>query len=600
MPPSLSGASNAVFIDNCQSLQNLTVRLQVLETLVTSGNTGFSLQLNSYPQPGSTSQGQALSWFQYVLYAGGAVNNQLAWEIQYWAIPAPGAWPPGYTPNPNTTPWLPALPNDFSVQPFGPAIPSNQILAGSVLQIQLTTAPQGSAVTGATFSFTDPQGNTATAPFTFPNGAVFPIYGFQVDVVGPGGGAACVFTSGTGILTYSVAPGTLAVQGVNSCGGLQPGTTETSNAIYGDPTPSSGSSVLQTLNVPAADPAIPTIGGSWVLVQGSGFLVTGTISSVYIQYLYSGHNFYRMLSKGFEWYIQSDTDLWALIPPLDDASFLPLPPPSSPLAPAPVTTTIQTAFVQLYRSATPPAPPDVRFKIIYEYLPRVEEVAVDPVLWTGQSSAGSATLTVVTPPALDVPVTLSAAPANEISFTPGIALVPAGGKEPPVAAFVINTPPMAAQGPVSIQACVAGTPLSYSPCASRTVQVSSADIALLVISSTALGSPTGAPGGALDSGAPITFGIYLRHPTPGSGPAGAVTLDVGWASGAGRYTIQQTPVFGSSTSSATFILTPFVTSGYHATLSVSVTYDGPGVSNTITLPIGKPLPVPPLPPGGRI
>jgi len=46
----LSSSKNAVLFDNCQSLQNLTVTFHVTQDLVTSGNNGFSLQLNSYPQ----------------------------------------------------------------------------------------------------------------------------------------------------------------------------------------------------------------------------------------------------------------------------------------------------------------------------------------------------------------------------------------------------------------------------------------------------------------------------------------------------------------------------------------------------------------------
>jgi hypothetical protein len=252
----LSSSNNAILVDSCQNLQNLTVTLNVTEDMVTVGNTGFSVQLNSYPQPGSTSQNQSINWFQYIIYVGGPLNNQLGWEIQYWAVGAtsyaPGQlWPPGYTPNPpNTTPWLPVLSKDFQVQSFGPA-PSNQILAGSVMQIQLTTDTSGN-VTSAAFSVTDPSGNVSSTSFTFPTGATYPIYGFQLDIVGPGGLAPCTFTSGAGTLTYSVSPGTLALQDASTaCGGPQPGTGETSNVVYGDVTPAAGSTVSQSMYVTA-------------------------------------------------------------------------------------------------------------------------------------------------------------------------------------------------------------------------------------------------------------------------------------------------------------------------------------------------------------
>jgi hypothetical protein len=267
--PFLSSSNNAVLIDNCQNLQNLTVRFQVTQDLITLGNTGFSLQLNSYPQPGSLSQGSTLNWFQYIIYI---VQNQALWQIQYWAIGAQPYsktqwWPPGYAPSPpytanygtnpptyNTSPWLPVFPNDFNWTSFGSA-PSNQVPAGSVMEIQLTTDSNGN-VTTATFSVTDPSGNINSAKFPIsiypsPNSTLYPIYGFQVDLVGPGGGLPCTFTSGAGILTYSVSPGVLSVQsGGATCGGSQPGTGESSNAVYGAVAPSTGSTVSQTLNVP--------------------------------------------------------------------------------------------------------------------------------------------------------------------------------------------------------------------------------------------------------------------------------------------------------------------------------------------------------------
>jgi hypothetical protein len=251
----LSSNNNAILVDNCQSLQNLTVTLTVTEDMITEGNTGFSLQLNCYPQTTSVSQGQTLNWFQYVIYVGFPGANALGWEIQYWSIGAQSyaknqPWPPGYTPNPpNTTPWLPVLPNDYFVQSFGSSAPGNQILANSVMQIQLKTDSSGN-VTSATFNVTDPSGNLSTTTFPFPAGAIYPIYGFQVDIVGPGGGTPCTFTSGAGTLAYSVSSGKLALQGASTgCGGPQPGTAESSNVVYGDVTPASGANLSQSMDV---------------------------------------------------------------------------------------------------------------------------------------------------------------------------------------------------------------------------------------------------------------------------------------------------------------------------------------------------------------
>ena len=266
----LAGASNAVLINSCQNLSNLTVQLQVTEDLITLEDTGFSLQLNCYPQigaitpnstQGTTFPGEVvgqLEWFQYVLIV---TNNSANFEIQYWAHAksyqdaGPGGnppeirWPPGYTPNPpDTSPWLPVFPGTAITGGIG-SVSSNRIPAGSVITINLSTDSSGN-VTGVTFSITDPGGNVqsgSTQPWpnyagqTEPaNYGLFPIYGFQVDLVSAPG-LPVMFTSGAGTLTYSVSSGALSVQTVNTCGGPQPGTAENSNIVYQTVSPTSGS-----------------------------------------------------------------------------------------------------------------------------------------------------------------------------------------------------------------------------------------------------------------------------------------------------------------------------------------------------------------------
>jgi len=222
----LSSSKNAVLFDNCQSLQNLTVTFHVTQDLVTSGNNGFSLQLNSYPQtkPQTTYKDKPLDWFQYVI---AVESNSVQWGIQYWSE-AKGF---GFSPAPNYV-------------SFGSAS-SNQVKAGSVMKIALHTDANGN-VTSATFSMTDPAGKVSSYTFTFASDCLCAIYGFQVDLVGPPSGThACTFTSGVGVLTYSVSSGTLAVQTTNSCGGHKLGTAEKSNVTYGDILPASGQQVFQ-------------------------------------------------------------------------------------------------------------------------------------------------------------------------------------------------------------------------------------------------------------------------------------------------------------------------------------------------------------------
>jgi hypothetical protein len=211
----LGSGNNAVLVNNCKSLQNLTVTFWVTEDLVTSGNNGFSLQLNCYPQtnPQATHEGTPLNWIQYVI---AVVNNSLEWGIQYWSQPKGF----GYSPSPNYV-------------SFGSA-PSNQVPAGSVMRIALVTDSSDN-VTHVTFSVTDPKGKVSSHTFALPSNALCAIYGFQVDLVGPPTGThSCNFTSGAGTLTYAVGPsGTLAVQTTNTCSSGQPSTSETSNSKYG-------------------------------------------------------------------------------------------------------------------------------------------------------------------------------------------------------------------------------------------------------------------------------------------------------------------------------------------------------------------------------
>ena len=242
----LSGNNNVVLESSCNNLQGLTVTFNVTEDLVTVGNTGFGLQLNCFPQAGQVFQNQTLNWFQYAFVID---SNNVGWLVEYWntnAFGGPG-WPAGYTPNPpNTTPALPVIPNDTGFTNLT-SVSNNTILAGSILQVQLTTDASGN-VTKATFNYTDSGGTLSTASFTFASNAAFPIYGVQAVLVGPIGGAPTSFSSGAGTLTYTLSSGSLEVE-TTSCGGYpEPGTAENSNSIYGAVTPATGTTVTQAVD----------------------------------------------------------------------------------------------------------------------------------------------------------------------------------------------------------------------------------------------------------------------------------------------------------------------------------------------------------------
>jgi hypothetical protein len=243
----LSGNNNVVLVSQCKNLLGLTLTFKVTEDMVTVGNAGFGLQLNCFPQPGLVAQGQTLNWFQYGLVIQ---SGEVGWFVEYWDTnnPLSATFPTGYTPNPpNTRPALPVIPSDLGYTTFATAS-SSQILAGSILQIQLVTDTNGN-VTQANFNYTDPSGTLKPASFSLPSNGLFPIYGFQPVVVGPFNAAPTSFTSGGGTLTYSVTSGSLGVE-TTSCGGYsEPGTAEQSSSIYGAVTPATGSTVSQTVSV---------------------------------------------------------------------------------------------------------------------------------------------------------------------------------------------------------------------------------------------------------------------------------------------------------------------------------------------------------------
>ena len=75
-----NSSNNAILVNSCDNLQNLTVSLEVTEDLITVGNVGFSLQLNCFPQTTPKINGYSLQWIQYVIDVN---SNSVYWGIQY-------------------------------------------------------------------------------------------------------------------------------------------------------------------------------------------------------------------------------------------------------------------------------------------------------------------------------------------------------------------------------------------------------------------------------------------------------------------------------------------------------------------------------------
>jgi len=244
--------NNAVLIDNCNNLPNLSVLLEVTEDLATTNDGGWSLQLNCYAPPGQYCQTSQVNVFQYIVIVQG---GSLAYYIQYWAY-GTSTWPSGYNPQPGTTPWLPCWAHDYGNAPtFATGISGDTLPRESKLQIALATNSDG-GVTTATFTYTDPDGNNQTGVWKAP--AVHPICAFELNFVGPPGGAA-TFTQGLtnsrGIIYYSISSGQLSVQSGgpgSACGEPGAGTGETSNMSYSDINGAPAGTVTQTLQQPVA------------------------------------------------------------------------------------------------------------------------------------------------------------------------------------------------------------------------------------------------------------------------------------------------------------------------------------------------------------
>jgi hypothetical protein len=242
--------NNAILIDNCNNLENLSVLLEITEDVPTTDGSGWSFQLNCYPPPGQYCQTSQVNWMQYVVYVQ---NGNLTYEVQYWSYGS-STWPPGYTPQPNTTPWLPCWANDYFLSSSFASISGDTLPRQSSLQIALSTNDAG-GVTKVQFIYTDPDGNAHPAEFDPP--AVHPIVACELNLVGPGGSANANFTQGLtssrGIIYYSVSSGQLSVQngGAGSaCGEVGVFTAETSNMTYSDISDAPGSTVTQTLQQP--------------------------------------------------------------------------------------------------------------------------------------------------------------------------------------------------------------------------------------------------------------------------------------------------------------------------------------------------------------
>jgi hypothetical protein len=253
--------NNAILINDCNDLQDLSVLLEVTEDVATTDGKGWSFQLNCYPPVGEYCQTSQVNWMQYIVYVGG---GSLRYQIQYWSY-GTGSWPSGYTPQPGTSPWLPCWANDFNVSAPFASITGDTLPSESQLQIALGTNESG-GVTKVTFTYTDPDGTGHSAEFDPP--AVHPVVACELNLVGPGNFANANFTQGIansrGIIYYSVSSGQLSVQSGGpgaACGETPVITGETSDMTYSDINGAPGSTVTQILQQPVSCVVDGIVGG---------------------------------------------------------------------------------------------------------------------------------------------------------------------------------------------------------------------------------------------------------------------------------------------------------------------------------------------------
>jgi hypothetical protein len=248
----LSSFNNYLLKNGCHNIEDLRVYLTATQALVAAN--GWSVQLNAYNPSGPTT-----SWMQYVITVSG---SSMQASVQYWDMalfyPCASMTCMGSQTCINTSCVGPSiwLFNPSQPIPVPSTLPSNTLPAGWTLGIELTNDGSGN-ITLATFTLTDnaqPVPHTSTVKIPVPASFQFPIVAFQLNVVGPSGGAGTTFSPGAGSITYQ-ADGQLCIEGglrdaCSNSAGSGTATAETSNVQYGQMSSCCGSSLTQSLTAP--------------------------------------------------------------------------------------------------------------------------------------------------------------------------------------------------------------------------------------------------------------------------------------------------------------------------------------------------------------
>ena len=241
-PGGRTSRSNYYFGNNCQPVTGLTISLTASEDIVSDN--GFQLQLNAYSQHGVDSAQQYLFFVQ---------ENSIQGVISNWASSSQAIVCDSV--NVASTPIKNGIPAGYSLK-ITLQYQGNSVSGAlfEVLSSGLPVAtPQTFLVSQAGCHCSDMGQCPPSPPVQFcctgyqSSADLSPITAFQVNVVGPGGGASATFKSGEGNIQYSVSSGTLIpLSSPPLCVENAFCTAEGSNASYGPLSGCPGQFLTQT------------------------------------------------------------------------------------------------------------------------------------------------------------------------------------------------------------------------------------------------------------------------------------------------------------------------------------------------------------------
>ena len=261
--PVLGSGSNYVLYSDGNALTNVSVTMDVWETIGGSPGVGFSCQLNAYSAANAN-----YNYQQYCITVDGTKPKPvIQCAICNWGV----------------SPTYPLICTDFDLYPptgIPWSLARYVIHSGWQLKIELINDSNGN-INAARFAVVDSAGgylanrtisllsltNTANASVT--SADLAPIQAFELNIVGPNNGKNTVFSSGSGIITYAASnPLTALAQAPSGASAMLQAATqahsteESSNCAYGNLPAIPNTRLAQAficVNAPPAWPvAVPT------------------------------------------------------------------------------------------------------------------------------------------------------------------------------------------------------------------------------------------------------------------------------------------------------------------------------------------------------